>query len=357
VTRTNGTLRFRYGMKSLFVAMTVMCALLALVAQPIVDARRQRQLLNHVAVLGGRVSFLATMPREASFPRGLLALANASYARDRLYGLDFSGTKLGDDDLQTIATIRHVAELNLGHTLVTDAGLRQLSDMEYLRRLDLGGTQVTDQGVAHLRPLNNLASLRVVGTPVTYAALDALDAELPYAHFCEEKAIEELVAAGIQVVDSPRHVEVGQSAGVGLIRAGNEAVYVVVGMNRPITLSRQDVVGLSQLQSLREMTFHTVKLGPDGLADLRPLARLDELSFWITNVSDRDLATLALQTQLKKLTIYDADSITDKGLSRLNALNNLEDMRISNCGGITAAAVVALQADLPNCRIDYSPEP
>jgi hypothetical protein len=100
-----------------------------------------------------------------------------------------------------------------------------------------------------------------------------------------------------------------------------------------------------------------VKLGPDGLADLRPLARLDELSFWITNVSDRDLATLALQTQLKKLTIYDADSITDKGLSRLNALNNLEDMRISNCGRITAAAVVALQADLPNCRIDYSPEP
>ena len=142
--------RFRFGMKSLLAATTLFCVVLALVAQPMVEARRQQRLLSRVGALGGRVSSLGSQSREPSFGRFVLATFDASYDRFTFYGLDFSGTNLRDDDLKVLAEIEHVKELNLSNTRISDDGLRHLANMEFLCRLDLGGTQVTDQGIAQL---------------------------------------------------------------------------------------------------------------------------------------------------------------------------------------------------------------
>jgi len=339
-------------MKSLIMATTIVCVFLAVLAQPIIEARRQQRLLDHAARLGAKFTLLGSVSRESSLGRFLLAIFDASYDRFQLYGLDFSGTNLRDDELEQVVQINHIKQLNLDGTHISDTAFRHLDKLKFLARLDLGHTTVTNKGIAHLRNRRSLASLRVVGTKVSYEALDRLDAELPYAHFCEERAIEELKVAGIQVVAPARLVEVPKA--LWHVEAGREAIMVVVGMNRRILLTAQDVVHLGYLQSLREMTFHTVSLGPDGLAALRPLAKLKNLSIWFVNLTDSDLKSLGRQSQLESMTIYGCDGITDAGLVELKTLINLKTLSIKACKGITKEGKSSLTRELPNCRCEFS---
>jgi internalin A len=343
--------RFRFSMKLLFVAVTLLCVLFASIAKPLIESRRQQGLLNRVTAIGGRVSNLGTVVRTLTLGRFILSFFSPSFDRYPLYGFDFSGTKLSDDDLDWVTQVQYVKELNLSGTQVSDAGLRRLRNSEFLTKLDLRNTRVTDQALPDLLTMDILASLSVGGTPMSYKALEQLDAKLMYAHFCEERAIDELKAAGIQVVDPARAVKGENSRGCWIVQAGREAYSVIVGMGRPITLTTPDVVNLGYLQSLRKMTFHTAKLGPTGLDSLPPLSMLKELHIFYVNLTDRDLATIAKQTQLESLAINGCDGVTDEGLAHLKALGNLKALQISG-KGISKKAITELGKQLPNCTIN-----
>jgi internalin A len=347
------TRRIRFGIKSLLLATAALCFLLALVAQPMVEVRRQQQLIDELIARGFKTSSRGTIMRERSLGRIVLGLFSTSYDRDQLYGLDVSGTKFTDDDLAALTQVHHVNELNLAGTQITNAGIRHLQSMEYLTKLDVSDTRLTDEGVKGLSSLENLSSLRAMGTEITYEALEALDEALPHAHFCEERAIEELKAAGIQVVDH-RRISEGDDPWNWIIDSGNEAVMVIVGMNQKLTLTPDHVLRLNYLQSLRDMTFHTVTLAPGGLQGLQQLEELKKLEFWFVNLTDKDIEALARQTQLESLMIYEADSITDECLKRLAALKKLRKLRIAACNQITHEAIAALTDELPECDIMFS---
>ena len=321
--------RLRFGMRSLLAIVTLACIILALVAHPMAEARRQQELVSQVAALGGRISVLGSIPREPSPGKFILAHFDSSYGRYPLYRLDFSGAKVTDYDLALLSRIDHIKELSLSGAQISDSGLRHLRNLKFLTKLDLGATNVTDRGLTNLKDLEVLASLNVMGTSVTYDALQFLDAALPYAHFCEERAIDELKAAGIQVTDPKRFVEGESSRGCGVVEAGRVASVVVVGMNPPISLTARDIINLGHLQSLPQMTFHSATLGPEGLTALRRLNELKRLCFWYVNLSDKDLDVLARQTQLESLTIHGCDEISE-------------------------AALAALREQLPNCEIEWS---
>jgi hypothetical protein len=298
----------------------------------------------------------------------LLSIFDASYDRFHLYGVDLSGTNLRDDELAQIAQIQHIKQLNLGGTQISDASCRVIATLPFLQSLDLNGTAVTDAGISRLSKRQNLASLRVagtqwskrqslaslrvVGTQVSYQALEQLDAALPFAHFAEERAIEELQARGIQVVDFRRHIEVADNP--SLIAAGPEAIDVIVGMNRRISLTAHDVERLGHLQSLRKMTFHTVTVAPAGLDGLKPLARLRDLSFWLVDLTDDDLRVLGNQRQLESLTIYGCTQVTGAGLAHLNSLTNLKALSIKACPGVTKQSMASLARKLPNCQCEFA---
>jgi hypothetical protein len=349
-----GIRRIRFGIKSLLLATAGLCILLALIAQPMMEARRQLQLIKDLTARGFKISSRGTIMRERSLGRIVLGVFSSSYDRYHLYGLDVSGTRLTDDDLAALTQVRHIKELNLAGTQITDAAVRHLQSMEYLTKLDVSGTQLTNEGVKGLSSLVNLSSLRVVDTEINYDALEALYEALPHAHFCEERAIEELTAAGIQVVAFPRISE-GSDRWNWIIHSGNEAVEVVVGMNRKLTFTPDNVLHLNYLQSLREMTFHTVTLAPGGLQGLQPLKKLKELAFWFVNLTDKDVEALGRQTQLESLTIQEAELITDKCLKHLAKLTNLQKLHIEGCDHITRAAIADLANALPECNIVFSP--
>jgi len=344
---------FRFGMKSLLLVVTVLCIFLTTIAQPIAELRQERAILDQVAALGGRISTLGSVSRKPSLGRFVLACFDASYDRFYRYCIDLSGTKLKDDDLQHLARIHHIRELDLSNTHISDAGVRYLRKLESLQKLDLSGTRVTDRGIAQLNTIPTLALLQMARIQVSDAALERLDAELPYAHVCEQMAIAELKAAGVQVVDCARWVDVPIEDG-STVHAGSEAFEVVVGMNRAVSFAAQNVLRLGYLQSLREATFHTVTFGPEGLTALRPLGSLKVLSFWFTNLTDRDLESLERHRQLESLTIYKADEITGNGLAKLTTLTSLKKLRVSACKGITKEHVDALAQQLPDCSCEFS---
>lgn len=343
--------RIRFGVRSLLAAMTVACVLLALLAQPIIELRRQQSLLDQATSFGARIARIGSVSREQSLGRFLLAFLDSSYGHAPLYKLDFTGTELSDEELAQVLSIEHVRELNLSDTKITDAALRHLDQWEFLERLDLTATAVTDEGVLQLSGQRDLASLRVFGSQVSYSALKRLDAALPYAHFCEERAIEEAKAAGMQVVDFPRFHE--SPNGFHVVRSGGEAIIAIAGMNRRLSLTAEDVSHLSHLKSLQDLTFHTVTLAPDSLSTLRPLAKLKQLAIYIVNLSDDDLKSLAKQTQLELLTIHGCPDVTDVGIAQLKTLVNLKELSISSCPRVTKKSVASLANELPNCACDY----
>ena len=347
--KTQGRWRFRFSLKSLLFTMTMAAVVLAFVSEPLMEARRNRQHLNLAVTLGAKASSSGTIFREQTWRRTVLGLVGLP-VHLHLYRLDFSGTKLTDDELQRLDGFQQIKELNLSNTRITDKSLASWEYRHSLRKLNLSGTQVTDQGILHLLEVPNLASLNVSGTQVSYAALKKLDTTLPFAHFCEEKAFDELQALGVQVVDARHFLELPD----GTVEDGIKVTNVLVGMNRKISLTAIEVAHLNHLTSLTELNFHTVTLGPGGLTLLKRLPKLKQLNIHVTNLTEQDLESLSRQTQLEELTIGSTcTGLTDEGLSHLSKLKQLKKLSVRYFPGLTAKAKSQLASQLPNCQCEF----
>jgi uncharacterized membrane protein len=89
------------------------------------------------------------------------------------------GSKFGDQDLQTFASIaEHITIADLSRTAITDHSAATISAMKRLRALRLTDTRVTDATLLRLDNLSQLESLNVYGTQVTAAVLPTI-AKLP----------------------------------------------------------------------------------------------------------------------------------------------------------------------------------
>jgi hypothetical protein len=71
--------------------------------------------------------------------------------------------ELTDFNLDRIAELTDLEELDLHNSKIGDRGLTRLEDLKYLRRLDLSGTDVGASGAPSLAKFANLESLRLWG--------------------------------------------------------------------------------------------------------------------------------------------------------------------------------------------------
>jgi len=157
--------------------MTIVAVVLATLAKPLMEDRRNKRLLVYARNKGFSVTLRSSINRERSFSRLLLAyLGGPSYVRHQLYGLDSPNSKLTDDDLEQVVQVQHIKELDLQNTQITDDGLSHLQKLVYLRKLNLSGTHVSLKELKKLT-VNDCRSL----SPV---ALSQLAHQLPNCH-CE----------------------------------------------------------------------------------------------------------------------------------------------------------------------------
>ncbi len=101
---------------------------------------------------------------------------------DKIVSLDVAKTKITDEGLKTIGSLKGLRELHLEGTAVTDAGLGHLQGLAALEYLNLYNTKITDAGVAKLAGLGKLKALYLWQTGVTKAGVAQLKGKLPNAH-------------------------------------------------------------------------------------------------------------------------------------------------------------------------------
>lgn len=100
--------------------------------------------------------------------------------KDHIAQLDLGRTIITDAALKTVAQFTRLAVLDLRQTKITDAGLESLAPLKKLQSLNLYGTGITDAGVKHLAALKGLKQIYLYQTQVTEAGAKQLSAAIPH---------------------------------------------------------------------------------------------------------------------------------------------------------------------------------
>ncbi len=183
--------RFRYNLRQLLIAITLIAIFLGFFSQPLLQARKQRQVVETINRLTGIVRYKYDYSGEDWFrtdngvllPSWFLSVFGTDvFANVSFVGL--AGSSVRDSDLQPFGdALKGLRTLDLSNTQITDAGLEHLKGLTNLYSLRLDNTQITDSGLVHLKGLTNLRGiLWLSGTQVTDAGLEHLK-KLTKLHF------------------------------------------------------------------------------------------------------------------------------------------------------------------------------
>lgn len=98
---------------------------------------------------------------------------------ERICIIYLGGTKITDEEVRRICSLKDLRELFLHSTGITDAALAEIGQLESLRLLHLANTRISDQGLEKLRSLTTLQELYLNGTSVTDEGGGRLKEQLP----------------------------------------------------------------------------------------------------------------------------------------------------------------------------------
>jgi hypothetical protein len=241
---------------------------------------------GEVHVRGNRnvrlVLILSLSPAEAARLRAENPWAYQQTIADKIRknAADLSGlANLQPDDLYHLEVASEMYQ-RTGISPEVFAPLRHLTGLEML---SLSSTGVTDEGLQHLRALRALKGLELSQFPVGSRGLAVLK-DLP--------ALEYL------------------SLNTGLTDAGLKEV--------------------AQVSSLRWLSIVGGRMWGPGLAELAKLPRLERLCFWGARgggpIYDRHMKYLEGVKQLKSLTLWGTDDLTDAALASIGKIENLEEL-------------------------------
>ena len=170
---------FQFTLRSLFLVTFLACIGMSWIGVKIQKARRQKETVEEIKKLGGRVWYdyqLGVSPIQRAQPSG------SQWLR-KLLGDDFftnvvevqlNDTQVTDAGLKHLKGLTQLQALLLNHTQVTDAGLEHLKRLTQLQGLSLNSTHVTDAGLENLKGLTQLQYLWLNNTHVTDAGLEHL---------------------------------------------------------------------------------------------------------------------------------------------------------------------------------------
>ncbi|MEX0866814.1 MAG: protein kinase, partial [Pirellulales bacterium] len=319
----------------------------------------------------------------------LAALANVSL-------LDVSGTAITDAGVVALQPLKKLRELRLARTEISDAAMIYLADLPRLEKLDLSDTAVTDVGLKKLADLGSLRYLMLNGAEITEPGFRQLAAALPRAEIIwngpdtERMIARDLLDAG---------------AVIGIVEPGDGSPTLVerkadlpqrrfqiasVDLRGKATFADHNLEPLVQLSELSELKLEGTSVTDAGVARLGDVNSLERLELGTLPLSEetlgaleRKLPGLKIEQQvtnervtaewalagggfvsvvtpegelpglsaveqlprgpfkLTKLSLADAESVTDDDLAKLRGLAGLEALHL-NGTGVTDAGLVHL---------------
>ncbi len=282
---------------------------------------------------------------------GLAALKGCKH----LSVVSLSRTGVGDGLLECLADSRDaLTELRLGATAVTDKGLEHLKGCTGLRVLYLYETEVTDKGLAHFAGCTGLVELYLYRTKVSDTGL---------AHFAGCTKLARLELGHTRVSDAGLAYFKDCKGLTALDVCSNNKRVTNAGLTyfrdckglTSLHLCGSDISdeGLSLFKDcaqLTELRLARTPITDDALVPFRGLERVTIVDLSSTRAGD---TTLDVIKDFELLTTLSLDNtpVTDTGLMKLKGCKNLTLLSVTKNGTITAAAIDALHAALPNCEI------
>ena len=115
---------------------------------------------------------------HTDYSAGQLKLDRLKPISQNIRVLDFSRTKIDDNDLAVVAGMPHLATLKLSRTEITDAGMAHLKGLTEMESLNLYQTKVTDAGLKNLESMAKLQKLYTWQSMVTPAGASGLQSKI-----------------------------------------------------------------------------------------------------------------------------------------------------------------------------------
>ena len=258
--------------------------------------------------------------------------------------LTVEGPSITDQLAPSLARLSQLESLAMRNTLISDAGLSQLAELEGLKIIDLRlSPLLTDKSADTLGAMPSLRAVRVSGVNLTDAGIKPL-LELPRLTEIDVRNCRGVTAEGIAALAGKKSLRVLKIGG-GMI---NDQVL-------------KTVAGMKQIRSL---SLDNCDISDEGVLQLAALQLADFTVYQAASVTDRGLKILAAYKDLKALTLRDVPAkcavladlphpeklrtlnvaqsgITDAEITSLGNMSDLEKL-ILNETAITDAAVDTL---------------
>lgn len=222
---------------------------------------------------------------------------------EKLKTLSLAFTRVDDKGMKYIKGLS-LKELDLTETKVTDEGLLEVAKIGTLTHLNLAGCNVTDRGIVLLRSLQELSELNLSATKITDSSINEL---------AESSNLKRLSLA-----------------------------------NTNVTVSCLDA--LSKLP-LSRLNLDSTAISAAGVAKHFTNKELTKLSLQGSNTVDADLPALVKAVPKVSSLVLSNTKITDRGLTYLEALKELEDIEIRGCPGLTEKGVEKFREAMPGVKV------
>ncbi len=237
-----------------------------------------------------------------------------------LVDLNISRNKISNRGIAYLANHPAIGSLTLSDTLVDDLCIDTIRTIPGLRHLDIEDTQLSDIGLKGLRN-SPLSSLSIGSTKVTDAGMQFI-AEMP--------GLQGLYLEHLNLTDEGlRHLARLPLSRLSVDSQANfddSSLQLIVNSFPNLTvllLSETKVTGrglllLPQLKELERLSCINLRLTDETAAPIFQLKKLNDLSISINKITDKSVFKMAELPELEVVVLSDCP-VTETGLARLRA--------------------------------------
>jgi Leucine-rich repeat (LRR) protein len=258
-----------------------------------------------------------------------------------------------DKGMAHIAKLKNLKHLEGGGS--TDAALEHISKLQSLEYLSTGSSGYTDAGMSHLAKLTNLKDLRLSAESITNEGLAKLKSLKSLERLtltkCEKvtisglsglNALNNLTALNLRrgIIQDDSGLDISGLTGLEDLR-----------LNVGAPLCDNDLACLKKLKNLRLLRIGRKgghSFTDAGIAHLKDLPNIRELSCHSPYLTDKSLSYLANMKTLNYLTII--GNFTDEGLGHLEGLKSLRSLSIIAENDFSPVALARLRKELSNLQ-------
>lgn len=266
-----------------------------------------------------------------------------------------SDNDFGDDDLESLTTLKSLNSLELKGKGFTNAAMDSLVQIRGLTWLRLEDCDITSVGLKRIAK-SPVETLELVGATVDHVMTECIvgfpklwDLELNRCELIDSPLMHAAELPGLTAI---RLIDMSlEDAALSKLKNFERLRSVKLV---DIRSSAAGITEISRCKALEFLHVERCELTDDCLELLSNLPNLSSIKLYEASVSDKGLEALSKLSSLESLTMVNCN-VTDEGANQLKNCKSLRDLFL-NESQVKAATVEALRRALPESSIYHDTE-